>query len=284
MNRIISKRELSESVFYMQIEAPDIAAKAQTGQFLVIRVDATGERIPLTIADTDEAAKSVSVIFQAVGVSTMKLADRQEGEYLLDCVGPLGLATPIPADARRVCIVGGGLGCAIAWPQAKALFARGLQVDMIAGFRTHGLVMLEDEMRLVTDNLYVTTDDGTYGEPGFVTTKLEALVTEGNQYDLVIAIGPTVMMKFLCLLTAKYDLPTLVSLNPIMIDGTGLCGCCRVTVDGQTKFACVDGPDFDGHLVDFDELMARNSYYIEQETSAAALYEEHRCRLTGEEK
>ncbi|MCL2136359.1 MAG: sulfide/dihydroorotate dehydrogenase-like FAD/NAD-binding protein, partial [Coriobacteriia bacterium] len=184
--------------------------------------------------------------------------------------------------ARRVMIVGGGLGCAIAYPQAKSLMQAGLQVEMIAGFRSHDLVILEDEMRATTHRLYVTTDDGSYGEHGFVTTKLEELLNDGEDYDLVIAIGPTVMMKFLCQLTANYNLPTIVSLNPIMVDGTGLCGCCRVTINGETKFACIDGPDFDGHSVDFDELMARNAFYTDQEASALKNYQEHICKLTGE--
>ena len=279
---IVNKRELGESIYLIEIEAAQIAPKVQTGQFVVIRVDAEGERIPLTVADQDLEAGTIAVIFQAVGVSTAKLAALKIGDSLLDLVGPLGLPTPISETARRVCIVGGGLGCAIAYPQAKSLTQAGFAVDMIAGFRTKDLVILEEEMRANTENLYVTTDDGSYGEQGFTTTKLEALINEGKQYDLVIAIGPTVMMKFLCLLTAQFNLPTIVSLNPIMIDGTGLCGCCRVTINGETKFACVDGPDFDGHAVDFDELMARNTFYAEQETAAYKAYKEHVCNLTGE--
>lgn len=282
MNRVISKRELNETVFMMEIEAPEVARKSQTGQFVVLRVDEIGERIPLTVADKNTDTGTVSVIFQAVGVSTSKLSDLNAGDMLQDFVGPLGQPTPIPEGSRRILIVGGGLGCAIAWPQAKSLRQAGYAVDLIAGFRTHELVMLEDEMRASADNFYMMTDDGSYGEHGFGTTKLEALVDAGEQYDLVIAIGPTVMMKFLSLLTAKYELPTIVSLNPIMIDGTGLCGCCRVTVNGQTRFACVDGPDFDGHAVDFDELMARNSFYVEQEAQAFEAYKNHKCQLTGE--
>jgi len=266
----------------MEIEAPEIAARAKTGQFVVLRVDEHGERIPLTVTDQNQDTGTVSIIFQAVGVSTMKLAALDSGDSIVDFVGPLGLPTPIPADAKRICIVGGGLGCAVAYPQAKSCKQAGLDVDMIAGFRTRDLVILEEEMQAATDRLFITTDDGSYGEHGFVTTKLEALIAEGEQYDLVIAIGPTVMMKFLCILTAQFNLPTIVSLNPIMIDGTGLCGCCRVTVDGVTRFACVDGPDFDGHLVDFDELMARNAFYMQQEAEAIEAYQQHVCKLTGE--
>ena len=282
MNKIVNKRLLNESIYLMEIEAAQIAAKTQTGQFVVIRVSDEGERIPLTIADQDLVAGTISVIFQEVGVSTYKLGALEVGDLLTDLVGPLGQPTPIPDAAKRICIVGGGLGCAIAYPQAKSLKSKGYEVDMIAGFRSHNLVILEDEMRANTDRLFITTDDGSYGEHGFTTTKLESLINDGEQYDLVIAIGPTVMMKFLCVLTAQYQLPTIVSLNPIMIDGTGLCGCCRVTIDGQTKFACVDGPDFDGHTVDFDELMARNAFYVDQEREALEAYQEHVCKLTGE--
>ena len=282
MNSIVNKRVLKESIYLVDIESPQIAQKTKTGQFVVIRVDDFGERIPLTVADTNLDLGTISVIFQTVGVSTMKLAALEPGDRLTDLVGPLGLPTPIPDTARRVMIVGGGLGCAIAYPQAKSLMQAGLQVEMIAGFRSHDLVILEDEMRATTHRLYVTTDDGSYGEHGFVTTKLEELLNDGEDYDLVIAIGPTVMMKFLCQLTANYNLPTIVSLNPIMVDGTGLCGCCRVTINGETKFACIDGPDFDGHSVDFDELMARNAFYTDQEASALKNYQEHICKLTGE--
>jgi len=282
LNRVVSKRFLNDSVVWLDLEAGQIAQRAQAGQFVVLRIDESGERIPLTIAEADADHQTVSVIFQIVGASTLKLADLEPGDYLADLVGPLGQALQVQ-PGFRVCVIGGGVGCAVAYPQAKALAQRGLDVDMIVGFRNHDLVILEDEMRAAVANLYVVTDDGSYVEKGFVTTKLEALLNAGQHYDLAIAIGPTIMMKMTCALTAKYNLPTEVSLNPIMVDGTGMCGCCRVTVDGQTRFACVDGPDFDGHLVDWDELMARNAFYQEPEAAAYTRQQElHRCKLTGE--
>ena len=277
MYRIMKKRALNDTVMLMEIEAPRVAKKAEAGQFVIFRIDEKGERVPLTIADYDREKGTVTIIFQLVGASTMRLAKLNEGDVILDFAGPLGLATHIEPTVRRACVVGGGVGCAIAYPQAKALFNAGVEVDMIAGFRSKDIVILEEEMRAVTENLYLTTDDGSYGEKGFVTDKLKSLIEAGNQYDLVIAIGPVVMMKFVCAVTRLFEVKTLVSLNPIMVDGTGMCGGCRVTVGGQTQFACVDGPDFDGHQVDFDELMRRNSYYKEHETAA----KDHICRLTG---
>lgn len=268
---IIRKKKLNENVMLLELNAPLIAKKAKPGQFVILRIDEFGERIPLTIADFDREKGTVTIIVQAIGKTTMQLADLNEGDSLLDLVGPLGMPTEL-SGAKKVCVIGGGVGCAIAYPQAKALHNMGAEVDIIAGFRSKDIVILEDEMKAVSENLYITTDDGSYGEKGLVTTKLESLISAGNEYDLVIAIGPVIMMKFVALTTKKYDIKTLVSLNPIMIDGTGMCGGCRVTVDGKVKFACVDGPDFDAHKVDFDELMLRNSTYREDEAHACRLY------------
>lgn len=273
MYKILRKKQLNENVVLMDVEAPFIAQKAKAGQFIIFRVDEYGERVPLTISDTNPETGAVTIIFQVVGQSTMLLSSLNEGDYILDFVGPLGTPTELE-DAKRVCVIGGGVGCAIAYPSAKALFKNGAKVDVIAGFRNKDIVILEDEFKAVSDNLYITTDDGSYGEQGFVTNKLQSLIDAGNEYDLVIAIGPVVMMKFVAEVTKPYGIKTLVSLNPIMIDGTGMCGGCRVTVDGEIKFACVDGPDFDGHKVDFDELMKRNSTYVEKEQ-----HDRENCRM-----
>ncbi|MBC8569535.1 sulfide/dihydroorotate dehydrogenase-like FAD/NAD-binding protein [Zongyangia hominis] len=276
MYKIVTKRQLNDAVTLMEVDAPYVAKKALAGQFIIFRVDEFGERIPLTIADYDREKGTVTIIFQAVGRSTKLLASLNEGDYIHDFVGPLGVPTHLDGY-KKVCVIGGGVGCAIAYPSAKALFQKGVEVDIIAGFRSKDIVILEEEMKAVATHYYLTTDDGTYGEKGFVTDKLKALIEAGNQYDLVIAIGPIPMMKFVSLTTKPYGIKTMVSLNPIMIDGTGMCGGCRVTVGGQTKFACVDGPDFDGHQVDFDELMKRNSFYKEEEQHDA----NHICRLFG---
>ena len=280
MYKIVKKRALNDTVTLMEIEAPHIAKKAKAGQFIIFRVDERGERVPLTIADYDREKGTVTIIFQIVGASTKLLNTLGEGDSLLDFVGPLGQPTHVGPEVKRVCVIGGGVGAAIAYPQAKALHAAGLEVDMIAGFRSKEIVILEEEMKAVTDHLYLMTDDGSYGEKGLVTQKLEELIKAGNPYDLVIAIGPVIMMKFVAATTKPYGIRTLVSLNPIMVDGTGMCGGCRVRVGGQTKFACVDGPDFDGHEVDFDELMKRNSFYKEREM-ADREDPAHICRLTG---
>ncbi len=274
MYKIVTKRQLNEQVVLMEVEAPFVAKKAQAGQFIIFRVDEKGERIPLTIADYDREKGTVTIIFQTVGESTMKLAMLNEGDSILDFVGPLGVATHFEDGIKKVAVVGGGVGCAIAYPQAKALFNKGVEVDLIAGFRSKDIVILEDEMKKVSTNLYITTDDGTYGTKGFVTNVLKELIEKGNKYDAVVAIGPVPMMKFVCDVTKPYGIKTIVSLNPIMVDGTGMCGGCRVSVGGKVKYACVDGPDFDGFEVDFDELMRRNASYKEQER-------EHVCRLTG---
>ena len=274
MFKILKKKQLNENVVLFEIQAPFIAAKAEAGQFIIFRVDEFGERIPLTISDYDRQAGTITIVVQTVGASTMKLAKLDVGECLSDVAGPLGVATEYDEGIKKVAVVGGGVGCAIAYPQAKKLFNMGVDVDIIAGFRNKDIVILEDEMKAVSNNLYICTDDGSYGSKGFVTDKLKELIESGNKYDEVVAIGPVIMMKFVSKTTEPYGIKTLVSLNPIMIDGTGMCGGCRVTVGGKIRYACVDGPDFDGHQVDFDELMKRNSTYKEQEA-------EHICRLTG---
>ena len=250
------------------MEAPLIAKKAKAGQFIILRLDEQGERIPLTIADYDREKGTVTIIFQKVGLTTELLAELNEGDSIRDFVGPLGLPTELPEGAKRVCVVGGGVGCAIAYPQAKTCHAEGLEVDVIAGFRSKDIVILEDEFKSACDHLYIMTDDGSYGTKGVVTAALDELVAAGNQYDLVITIGPLIMMKFVVKTCQKHGLKSIVSMNPIMIDGTGMCGGCRLTVGGETKFACVDGPDFDGDLVDFDEAMARGTMYRPFEAKA----------------
>ncbi|MBQ8905642.1 MAG: sulfide/dihydroorotate dehydrogenase-like FAD/NAD-binding protein [Ruminococcus sp.] len=273
MYKIVQKRFLNDSVVLMELQAPYIAKKALAGQFIIFRIDEQGERVPLTIADYDRSHGTITIIFQIVGRSTEHLSTLNEGDTILDLVGPLGIPTEIPEGAKRVCVVGGGVGCAIAYPQAKQLFGAGVTVDVIAGFRSKDIVILEDEFKEVCHEFILCTDDGSYGRKGLVTHALQERIDAGIQYDAVIAIGPVPMMKFVCLTTKPYNIPTIVSLNPIMIDGTGMCGGCRVTVDGKIRYACVEGPDFDGHLVDFDELMRRNSTYREQE---------HTCRMLAQ--
>jgi len=278
MFTIVSKRDLNDTVTLIEVDAPLIARKAQAGQFIIFRIDEFGERIPLTIADYDRERGTVTIIFQHVGRSTKLLAEKNPGDTILDFVGPLGKATELDGY-KRALVVGGGVGCAIAYPSAKALFTKGARVDVVAGFRNKDIVILEDEMKAVSENLYITTDDGSYGDKGFVTDRVRALIEAGNEYDLVIAIGPVIMMKMVAAVTKPFGIKTVVSLNPIMVDGTGMCGGCRVTVGGVIKFACVDGPDFDGHEVDFDELMRRNTIYKKQEVNDAA----HHCRLNPED-
>lgn len=277
MFKIVTKRQLNDQVVLMEVEAPFIAKKAQAGQFIIFRTDEKGERIPLTIADYDREKGTVTIIFQTIGRSTMQLATFEEGDEILDFVGPLGVPTHFDEGIKKVAVVGGGVGCAIAYPQAKMLHSMGVEVDLIAGFRSKDIVILEDEMKAVSTNLYIATDDGTYGIKGFVTNVLQDLIDKGNEYDAVVAIGPVPMMKFVCKVTKPYGIKTVVSMNPIMVDGTGMCGGCRVSVGGKTKYACVDGPDFDGHEVNFDELMNRNSAYKEQEQRDNQCI----CRLTG---
>lgn len=260
MFKIIRKKRLNPTVTLMDIQAPLIARKAEPGQFIILRVDEAGERIPLTIADYDREKGTVTIIFQIVGATTEKLNHLEEGDSLRDFVGPLGIASHTEG-LKKVAVIGGGVGSAIAYPIAKKLHAQGAEVHAIVGFRNKDLVILEDEFRAVSDLCKVMTDDGSYGEKGLVTNALKSLLDAGEQYDEVIAIGPLIMMKFVCQLTKEYNVKTVVSMNPIMIDGTGMCGGCRLTVGGETKFACVDGPDFDGHLVDFDEAMERSNMY-----------------------
>ena len=272
---IVKKKVLTPEISQISVYAPLIAAKAKAGQFIILRVDEKGERIPLTISSA--ADELVTVIFQKVGATTLALDELNEGDCLHDFVGPLGEPTHVDGYGR-VAVLGGGLGCAIALPVAKALTEAGNTVDLIGGFKTKDIVILEEEMSKACTNLHICTDDGTYGFHGFVTNKLEELIASGVKYDHVFAIGPLMMMKFACKLTEKYDISTTVSMNPIMIDGTGMCGGCRLTVGGEVKFACVDGPDFDGHQVDFDEVIARNATYKEFE---AQRKRDHLCRLGG---
>lgn len=281
MFRILKKESLNSTVSKMIIEAPLIAKKAEPGQFIIFRAKEDSERVPLTIADYDRGAGTVTIIYQIVGGSTMELDSLDEGDCLRDFVGPLGVASRLEG-LKRVAIVGGGVGCAIAYPIAKKLHNMGCEVHTVAGFRNKDLVILEKEFNEVSNALKIMTDDGSYGEKGLVTNALEELINSGNEYDEVIAIGPLVMMKFVCQLTKKYNIKTTVSMNPVMIDGTGMCGGCRLTVGGETKFACVDGPDFDGHLVDFDEAISRGSMYKEFEQQKR----EEDCNLlkAGEEK
>ncbi|MCR5331741.1 MAG: sulfide/dihydroorotate dehydrogenase-like FAD/NAD-binding protein [Lachnospiraceae bacterium] len=274
MYEIINKKSLNPTVTLMEIMAPLVAAKAEPGQFIILRVDENGERIPLTIADFDREKGTVTIIFQIVGATTEKLNHLEVGGHLQDFAGPLGKPTETEG-LKKVAVVGGGVGCAIAYPVAKKLHEQGCEVHSIVGFRNRDLVILEDEFKAVSDQLKMMTDDGSYGEKGLVTNALKALIDEGNKYDEVIAIGPVIMMKFVCQLTREYGVKTIVSMNPIMIDGTGMCGGCRLTVGGETKFACVDGPDFDGHQVDFDEAMSRGMIYRDFERHA---YEET-CNL-----
>ncbi len=261
MFQIIQKQELANNITKMVIDAPLIAKKAQSGQFVVLRTHEKGERFPLTIADYDRAQGTVTIIFAQVGKSTRQLGELNQGDSILDVVGPLGVASHFDPSIKKAAVIGGGLGCAIALPQAKHLHQMGVSVDMIAGFRTKEIIILEDEMQRFSDHLYLATDDGTYGVHGFVTDVLKERIEAGVTYDIVVAIGPIPMMKFVSALTKPYGIKTIVSMNPVMIDGTGMCGGCRLTVGGQTKFACIDGPDFDGHEVDFDAAMRRLSMY-----------------------
>jgi ferredoxin--NADP+ reductase len=277
LNRILRKEVLSPSVKLMEIDAPRIAKKTQPGQFIILRVNETGERIPLTVADFDREKGSVTIVFQEVGKTTKLLGALNEGDEILDFAGPLGQPSHLEGY-KRVCVVGGGLGCAIAYPQAKALYEMGAKVDIIAGFRSQDLIFFEKEMAACSDDLIVCTDDGSNGNKGLVTEFLKKKIDEGAGYDLVVAIGPPIMMKFVSLTTKPYGIKTIVSMNPIMIDGTGMCGGCRVSVGGKIRFACVDGPDFDGHEVDFDEMMRRSGMYRETEQEKL---KDHICRLEG---
>ena len=271
MYRILEKKILNESVQQMKIDAPLIAAKAKPGQFIILRIDEKGERIPLTIAGYDRKEGTITIIFQMVGKTTMHLGTLEVGDSIRDFVGPLGRASELEGY-KKACVIGGGLGTAIAFPQAKELHEQGAEVDIIAGFRNKDLIILEEEMKQNAANVYITTDDGSNGTKGFVTDVLKELL-KTKTYDVVIAIGPLIMMKFVSMITKEAGIKTIVSMNSVMVDGTGMCGGCRLTVGGETKFACVDGPDFDGHLVDFDEAIMRGSRYKKEE--------EHSCKLGG---
>ena len=278
MYRILEKRRLNPTVTLMRIDAPAVAKKAKAGQFIILRTDENGERIPLTVADYDRDAGSITVIFQVVGATTEKLNHMEEGDCLHDFVGPLGKATDVKGK-QKVAVVGGGVGCAIAYPVAKALFEEGCEVHVVAGFRNRELVILEEEFSAVSARFVKMSDDGTWGEQGLVTEALRKLIESGEQYDEVITIGPLPMMKFVCKLTKEFGVKTVASMNPIMIDGTGMCGGCRLSVGGETRFACVDGPEFDGHLIDFDEAIARSSMYRSFERAA----HEATCNLLSKE-
>ena len=274
MYKIIKARELAANIYEMVVEAPFVARKCLPGQFLIVRSYADSERIPLTICDYDREAGTVTLVFQIVGASTKEMSNLKLGDSFCDVVGPLGNASELTdlsdeeLQAKKILFVAGGVGAAPVYPQVKYLKEHGCDVDVIVGSKTKDMLILEEEMKAVAGNLYVTTDDGSYGRSGMVTKVIEDLVAEGKQYDVCVAIGPMIMMKFVCLLTKNYDLPTIVSLNPIMVDGTGMCGACRVTVGGEVKFACVDGPEFDGHKVDFDQAMQRQTLYKSEEGRA----------------
>lgn len=280
MYEIVTKKRLNKETVELDIQAPLVAKKAKPGQFIMFRTTKDGERVPLTIAGSDPDKGTVKIIFQMVGSSTMELGAMNEGDCLEDFVGPLGKPSELdPLKRKKVAVVGGGLGAAIAYPLAAYLHKIGADVDMIAGFRNKDIIILEEEMKAASNRLYVTTDDGSNGTKGFVSDVMQQLIDEGTQYDHVFAVGPLIMMKVTCDLTKKYDIPTTVSMNTIMIDGTGMCGGCRLTVGNEIKFACVDGPEFDGHQVDFSEAMSRSRIYNEQEKHAK---EAHVCSLTGE--
>ena len=274
MFKIVKREQLNPTVVLMEIDAPFVAKKAQPGQFIILRVDEDGERIPLTIADYNREKGTVTIIFQVVGGTTIRLSQKKEGEYISDFVGPLG--KPFECDGfKKVCVVGGGVGCAIAYPVAKKLHELGTEVTAITGFKNDQLVILEKEFTKDTDKHIKVSDDGSWGEKGLVTDALRKLLETGENFDEVIAIGPIVMMKYVCAVTKEFNVKTIISMSPIMVDGTGMCGACRLTVGGETKFACVDGPDFDGHLVDFDEAMSRGSMYKEYEKKE----KDHVCNL-----
>ena len=278
MYKIAKKKVLNPTVVEMNIEAPLIAKKAKPGQFIILRVDDEGERIPLTVAGTNADEGTVKIIFQVVGATTTALSYKEEGEFIQDFVGPLGIASELEG-LKKVCIVGGGVGCAIAMPIAEALHNMGAEVTSIIGFRSKDLVILEDEFRAFSDTLHIMTDDGSYERQGNVTMPLKEMLENGESFDMIITIGPLIMMKFVTEAARPFGVPVTVSMNPIMIDGTGMCGGCRLTVGGEVKFACVDGPDFDGHLVDFDEAMERGSMYKDFERHA---YEET-CNLLNKQ-
>ncbi len=274
MYRITKAKKLADKIYLMDIEAPRVARACQAGQFLIVKMDEVGERIPLTFCDNDREKGSITIVFQIVGASTQRMSELKEGDSFMDVTGPLGKACEwLKEDIedlkqKKILFVAGGVGTAPVYPQVKWLHEHGISADVIVGAKTKDLILLEEEMNEVAGNLYITTDDGSYGHCGMVTTVIEELVNAGNHYDFCVAIGPMIMMKFVCLLTKKLELPTIVSMNPIMVDGTGMCGACRLVVGGKVKFACVDGPEFDGHAVDFDQAMKRQLSYKTQEGRA----------------
>ena len=283
MYKVVTKRFLNDAktICLFEIEAPLVARHAQAGQFVIFRLDEQGERVPVSVAGWDREKGTVSVMVQAAGRTTKMLHTVEQGDYITDFVGPLGRATEMDG-LKKVCVVGGGVGCAIAYPIAKVMHEKGIDVTFIGGFRSADIVILKDELKAASDKLIMCTDDGSYGEKGFTTVflkqEIERNIAEGNpQFDRVIAIGPDIMMKFLADVTRPYGIKTIISLDPIMVDGTGMCGCCRVIVDGETRFACVDGPDFDAHKVDFDSLLKRAAFYTDEQNEAA----QHICKVTG---
>lgn len=276
MFEVTSKRKLNDNITWLVIYAPLVARKARPGQFIILRTDEYGERIPLTMAGHNEEDGTIDLIYAAVGRTTMLMDQLEVGDCFADIVGPLGKPTHMDG-LKKVCVVGGGTGNALAYPLATGMHDHGIEVDMIAGFKNKDLVILEEEFRAGTDRLFMVTDDGSYGEKAFTTDKLKALIEEGNQYDEIVAVGPPIMMKLVCKLAEEHNIPSVASLTAYMIDGTGMCGGCRANIGGEDKFVCVDGPEFDGSLVDWDELIQRNAYYAEQEADDRA----HVCRLTG---
>lgn len=277
MNKILKIRKLAENVNEYVVEAPKVAKNAMPGQFIILRIDEEGERIPFTICDMDKVQGTITILVQSVGYSTMKLAMLKAGDFIHDFTGPLGKATDLN-EVQSVLLVGGGIGTAVIFPQAKYLKGLNKKVDVIIGARNKSLIMYEEEFKSNCDNLFIATDDGSYGQKGFVTDIVKSLLDQNPKaYDVVFAVGPLMMMRAVALVTKPFGVHTMVSMNSIMVDGTGMCGGCRLTVDGQTKYACVDGPEFDGHKVDFDEAISRSKFYREQEA-------EHVCRLTGEKK
>lgn len=276
MFEVVSKRKLNDNITWLVIYAPLVARKARPGQFIILRTDEYGERIPLTMAGHNEKDGTIDLIYAAVGRTTMLMDQLEVGDCFADIVGPLGKPTHMDG-LKKVCVVGGGTGNALAYPLATGMHDHGIEVDMIAGFKNKDLVILEEEFRAGTDRLFMVTDDGSYGEKAFTTDKLKALIEEGNQYDEIVAVGPPIMMKLVCKLAEERNIPSVASLTAYMIDGTGMCGGCRANIGGEDKFVCVDGPEFDGSLVDWDELIQRNAYYAEQEATDRA----HVCRLTG---
>jgi len=274
MYKILKAEKLADQIFLMDVEAPRVAKHCKPGQFIIVKMDEKGERVPLTICDYDREAGTITIVFQIVGASTEKMAKLQTGDSFRDFIGPLGCVSELIEEGaealknKKILFVAGGVGTAPVYPQVKWMHEHGVAVDVIVGSKTKDMLILNEEMEKVAGNLYVCTDDGTYGHAGMVTTKIEKLYEEGNRYDICIAIGPMIMMKFVCLLTKKLELPTIVSMNPIMVDGTGMCGACRLQVGDDIKFACVDGPEFDGHLVDFDQAMKRQTMYKSEEGRA----------------